>query len=171
MSPDYSPDGKSLAYIQRIQDGDVLCIRSLETGEEREFHPKLKQIELPRWSPDGSSILVTGRDLNNIWGMHQIDALTGDVTTIVQNAGGGDWSPDGKDIFYARLNPDNSSQIMVREKESGAEKELFLVSDKGRLSLFCSPDRNWLVFIIYERGVLRVIPASGGEPRELYRLD
>jgi Tol biopolymer transport system component len=173
LSPDYSPDGKSLAYIRRIQDGDVLCIRSLETGEEREFHPKLKlkQIELPRWSPDGSSILVTGRDLNNIWGMHQIDALTGDGTTIVQNGGGGDWSPDGKDIFYARPNPDNSSQIMVREKESGAEKELYLVSDKGHLYLFCSPDRNWLVFIIWERGVLRVIPANGGEPRELYRLD
>jgi dipeptidyl aminopeptidase/acylaminoacyl peptidase len=103
--------------------------------------------------------------------MCQIDALTGDVTAIVQNAGGGDWSPDGKDIFYGRTNPNNLSQIMVREKESGAEKELYLASDNARLILFCSPDGNWLVFINWEKGVLRVIPAAGGEPRELYRLD
>ncbi len=146
LSPDYSPDGKSLAYIRRIQHSDVLCIHSLEHGQEREFHPKLKRIELPRWSPDCSSILVTGLSLNNRWGVYQIDALTGDVTAIVQNGGGGDWLPDGKDIFYGRTDHNNLSQIMVREKESGAEKEIYLASDNARLNLFCSPDGNWPVF-------------------------
>jgi len=103
--------------------------------------------------------------------MYQIDALTGDVIAIVQNAGGGDWSPDGKEIFYMRTNQNNLSQIMHREIESGTEKEIYLASDNGRLALFCSPDGNWLVFINWEGGVLRVIPAGGGEPRELYRLD
>jgi Tol biopolymer transport system component len=170
-TPDYSPDGKYLAYIRRIRQSDVLCIHSLETGQEREFSPKLKQIELPRWSPDCSSILVTGRDFNNRWGIYQIDTQTGDVTSIVLSGGSEDWSHDGKDIFYVRMNYNNLSQIMLREIESGTEKEIYLTSDDDRLYLSCSPDGKWLAFINWEKGVLRIIPAAGGEPRELCRLD
>ena len=170
LSPDYSPDGKYLAYVRRMRP-DVLCIHSLETGEEREFSLKLRRIELPRWSPDGSSILVTGQDLNNRWGVYQIDTQTGDVTSIVLNGGGGDWSYDGKDIFYSRMNDNNLSQIILRERESGTEKEIYLASDDGRLYLSCSPDGKLLAFMNWGKGVLKIIPAAGGEPRELFRSD
>ena len=171
MTPVYSPDGKYLAYIRRIRPSDVLCIHSLETGQEREFSPKLKQIELPRWSPDCSSILVTGKDFNNRWGIYLIDTQTGDVTSIVLSGGSGDWSHDGEDIFYVRMNYNNLSQIMLREIESGTEKEIYLASDNNRLYLSCSPDGKWLAFLNREKGVLRIIPATGGEPRELCRFD
>ena len=171
MTPDYSPDGKYLAYIRRFQRSDVLCIHSLETGQEREFYPKLKQIVRPRWSPDCSSILVTGKDFNNRWGIYQIDTQTGDVTSIVLNGGRQVWSHDGKDIFYMSMNYNNLSQIILREIESGTEKEIYLASDDGRLYLSCSPDGKWLAFINWKKGVLRIIPAAGGEPRELCRLD
>jgi len=171
ISPDYSPDGKYLAYIRRIQHIDVLCIHSLETGEEREFSLKLKRIELPRWAPDGSSILVTGQDLNNRWGVYQIDTQTGDVSSIVLNGGGGDWSHDGRDIFYSRMNDNNLSQIMLRERESGTEKEIYLASDNGRLYLSCSPDGKLLAFMNRRKGVLKIVPAAGGESRVLFRLD
>ncbi|MHC4753186.1 MAG: M56 family metallopeptidase, partial [Planctomycetota bacterium] len=64
-TPDYSPDGKYLAYVSRRPPmptryttnpiGNVLCIRSLETGEEREFRPEINKFGWPRWSPDGRS--------------------------------------------------------------------------------------------------------------------
>ncbi len=185
--PDYSPDGKYLAYISRrgtmpfiSNHPNVLCIHSLKTGEEREFFPKLKEIGLPRWSPDCSSILVGGLDNNNRWGLYQIDAQTGNVTPVVLSGGeeyeiiySGEWSHDGKAIFYVRSNDTNNlRQILVRNLESGTEKELYRTSDDDRFNLSCSPDGKWLAFIKRgKKGVLRIMPAAGGEPRELYRSE
>ena len=175
LSPDYSPDGKYLAYIRRIR-GDVLCIHSLETGEEREFSLKLKQIELPRWSPDCSSILVAGKDDNNRWRLYQINTQTGDITPFappqedMRIVGQHEWSPDGKAIFYGRQSKtDNLTQIMLREIESGTEKELYLGSSNNPFYLSCSPDGKWLAFFIKAGNELKIMPAAGGEPRELFR--
>jgi Tol biopolymer transport system component len=183
QSPDYSPDGKYLAYISTrgtfggiLNRPRALCIRSLETGEEREFFPKLKRIDLPRWSPDCRSILVWGIG-NKGRGIFQIDAQTGTVTPVVLSGAeeyetvySGEWSHDGKAIFYVRSNDTNNlRQILVRNLESGTEKELYRTSDDDRFNLSCSPDGKWLAFINREKGVLRIMPAAGGEPRELYR--
>ena len=95
QTPNYSPDGKYLAYISRrfpltiIPDytisklgGNVLCIKSLETGKEREFFPNLSKFCYPRWSPDGSSVIVM--DMNKS-GSHQIDIQTGNVTPVLHD--------------------------------------------------------------------------------------
>ncbi len=59
-TPDYSNDGKYLAYVSLRAPGtmrftynpvgDVLCIRSLETGEEQEFRPDISFFGWPCWS-------------------------------------------------------------------------------------------------------------------------
>ena len=64
------PREKSRGLVQQTV-GDVLCIRSLETGEEQEFKLKLKQIELPRWSPDNRSVLIAGKGNKNLWKLYQ----------------------------------------------------------------------------------------------------
>lgn len=67
-TPSYSPDGKYLAYIsKRGSDpyptaGNTLCIRSLETGQEREFYREiwrlgLRYIDGSYWTSDGRFIL------------------------------------------------------------------------------------------------------------------
>jgi len=192
-NPDYSPDGKYLAYISRrppmtmidgnLPYGNILCIRSLETGEEHELKPKkINRLGRQRWSPDCSSILVGGLN-NNGWGIYQIDAQTGTVTPVVMSGAeeneaiySGEWSHDGKAIFYVRTNDTNNlRQILVRNLESGTEKELYRTSDDDFFYLSCSPDGKWLAFINrvksvrVKKRVLRIMPAAGGEPRELYR--
>jgi len=196
---DYSPDGKYLSYVSIrrtmpfITDGPshpiVLCIYSLETGEERELFPKLKAIRKPRWSPDCRSFLAKGMDYNNRRGIYQIDAQTGDVTPIVLSDeyekvtfGLGEWSRDGKDIFYAR-NDRNAKiyQILVRDLETGIEKVLYHAPEKETFHFRISPDGNWLALNIVNsnwlimkdksKRVLKIIPAAGGEPRELYRFE
>ncbi len=174
LSPDYSPDGKRLAYVRRIRP-DILCIRSLETGEDREFTLKLKQIKLPRWSPDNKFILIAGRGNNNLWKLYLVNSQTGNLTVLpspqgdMRLVGSHEWSPDGKTIFYGqRSKTNNRTQIMHRDIESGTEKELFLGSNDNQFYLSCSPDGKWLSFFTKFGTELKIMPAGGGEPRQLF---
>lgn len=134
----------------------------------------------PRWSPDGRSILVGGWDLKRNKGIWRIDTQSGIFALIVPPANytgsfyfltTHEWSRDGKAIFLGRLSNHSPSltQIMLRDIESGTEKELYRGS--GFLSLSRSPDGKWLAIMnSWTGGFLRIMPAAGGEPRELYRV-
>ena len=181
--PEYSPDGKYIAYISvptnRSADLSV-SIQSLETGKIQEFPSKfLRNMGSLRWSPDGHSILVGGWDLKGNKGIYRIDTQSGIFTLIVPPVNTGSfyfltthaWSRDGKSIFLGRLssNLPSVTQIMLREIESGTEKELYRGS--GFLLLSHSPDGKWMAFINRGTGgFISIMPAAGGEPRELYKF-
>ncbi len=186
--PDWSPDGRHLAYISHRgflwQGSFVVCIRSLETGEERELSPKLSYIFTPRWSPDGRSILLLARDARNRNGLYLMNVESGTVTPVVQNREGAKvgwtgptWSPDGKAIFYLRQEPANGkTSLVARELETGQEKEVLVAS--GGISVHgsaVSPDGQWVVFRAFDQatgaGVLKVVPSGGGLPREILRVE
>jgi len=182
--PEYSPDGKYIAYISGRASHSALSLQSLETGKVQEFPLRnIQRANSPRWSPDGRSILVWGLDYKGGWGIYRIDTQSGIFTLIVPPAPADEnwattheWSRDGKAIFLAR-NPSNPShlplltRIMLREIESGTEKELYRGSP-GMFSLSCSPDGKWLAFMRRgKEGFLGIMPAAGGEHRELYRFE
>ncbi len=184
-APVWSPDGKYLAYASRRSSGTVLVIRSVESGEERDLSPKtvrvlpLKGWAAPRWSPDGGSILVTGLDRKNSLGLYLVDAATGNLTPIVQDEqekeggiyGEPQWpvfSNDGKQIYYMR-----DRSIMALNLETRRERELYRANSYIAM-LACSPDGRQLAFLEATEAlrptVVKLMPASGGKPRELFTL-
>jgi len=181
-SPDWSPDGKYLVYITRTVAYDsrwykqasevyALSILSLETGEHRKLQPRLKSFSHLRWSPDGGSFLAFGWGLDNRSGFYQIDAQTGDVTPILYFPGGSrqlEWLPDGSAIFYKLLR----RPIILRELKTGREKEIY--PDPGAANFALSPDGKWLALTTHDlvkgRVSLKIMPSSGGESREIMRL-
>ena len=192
FAPDYSPDGKYLLYLSqrgRTSFGlgsRVLVIRSLESGKERVLSPKLafhRAHSLPRWSPDGRSILVAGRDLKGREGCHRIDAQTGEVTSLVQRKttrwgqiARPVWSADGKAIVFQR-----GPSLVVRHLESGQEKVLhscdhihaWAVSPDGRQVALTVPSEDQAkdgTRRVVNSNVLLVMPATGGKTRELFQV-
>jgi len=191
-SPDWSPDGRQLAFLSRVDTENhgvemrVVTIQSAETGEERQFGvPKLGYLDWLRWSPDGRSFLVGGSDTNNNFGgLYQVDAESGQVTALVQGAFApprgfqGVWSRDGKAVFYLHEDMRQTyTSMRFRNLENGQEQILHQTAPHWRHNnLALSPDGRFLAFGLSDGNrtqakVLLVIPAPGGEAREVLKLN
>ena len=179
--PDWSPDGKQLAYFaaRRPADEDrVLVVRSMETGQTRELRPKLRNRYHPRWSPDGRSFIMPGWDDQGRRGIYRIDAATGEASPVTVSPDGTfmfpQWSPDGKKIYFT-IHPLKSSRpqpsLIEHDLVSGTERELIgrpwlgapAVLPDGRNVAILSTDQD--------KSAVLLIPVAGGEPRELIRAN
>ena len=187
-SPDFSLDGKSLAYISERSYGpgrfqtQVLCIQTLESGEKRELFPGLEHMRFIRWSADGKNFFSYGFDKNGRTGLYSIDALTGETDFIFECKPEEfipeiDVFPDSKRIVYkiyerGKAGTGSIMSIRVRDIQSGKEEEIYHkenASESHYVAL--SSDGKWVAFDdrVPQR-ILCVIKATGGEPRELCRM-
>ena len=108
-SPDWSRDGKVLIYASLRRNENILGIRSMDTGAEREVHLASALDRVASWinlAPDGSYVTY-GRDLRGRYGIFRIDAHDGRVTPIIFRGPEGRagiegffWSPDGPKMYY-----------------------------------------------------------------------
>ena len=188
--PDWSPDGKYLAYVSQPLNEHFstgldsrVIIQSVETGEEREFSPELQHIGGIRWSPDGRSLLVVGTDKSRLYNdsLVWMDTQTGDVIPILRTHHGESIyeavpSSDGRTIFYHRddISP-QGCYFLARDLETGRETELLRTAFPSlAFGLALSPDGRQLAFTTFEpgtgTGALKVMPAQGGEAREVFRV-
>lgn len=179
-APDWSPDGKQLAYVH---SGNTIVIRSLETGAIRSFVPRgMQRIftvasgdRYARWSPDGRTLLAPQNRA-----LFLIDAATGTATPGVTDRRSrfGRWSVDGNAIYYSRQPGANDSPFEIaRLKLDDGTKSILYTSplpgdNVGSLEL--SPDGRWIAFSDVEldaadaeRRVLRLIATEGGAPDAL----
>ena len=112
FQPFWSPDGKSFVYrSERSKQDPLLVIQDTASGDVRELRARLSQFMSPRWSPDGQSMAVMGRDFNNRFGWYHVDAQTGRSSPIIIYPPGSSlreispetsWSPAGDTLFFLR---------------------------------------------------------------------
>jgi len=187
FAPDYSPDGKYLAYVSlrsTFPTGKrALCIYSLEDKNIQEFYPGTGKLSYPQWHPDGESISLEGTDGEGGKGIYLMDIDSESVSPIVQIEEDEEiyshrWSADGKTLFYTKGKPkEKTSWIRVHDMNTGQDQELPGSPNDAR-DIDISPDGKSLVLLNQgaiqakqEKRSLRIIPAEGGEPQELYSFE
>ena len=177
----WSPDGRSLAAIDAREPRRAVIVRSMETGEERELQVGERTIMNGglRWTPDGKAVVVPASEPGKGEGLIRIDVQTGQVTSLMPLPALGGWprfelSGDGNVIFYIRppVPPAADAACLVsHDLRTGQETEIVrrpdliwgtISSDGQRVVINTVSDKSWS---------LLVRPASGGEFREIVRVD
>jgi Tol biopolymer transport system component len=126
------------------------------------------------------SFVVAARDVKGVSGLWRVDRTTAEVSSIgsgtydAGDLGFEGWSPDGRKIYYHRMQMLSADQVLVpfeRGLESGVEKELI----RGNLGgATISPDGQYIATSTADLATksqsIMLVPVSGGEPRVLMRV-
>jgi len=188
----WSNDGKYLGYFVRSDIDSVprvinkLRIFSMENGSNRDiiFDFSASQYNTPKWSADGKSIFITGsKDRKPHF--FKLDIVSGKHEILLENAYVESASSDGRFLYKIErrrgVDASNSQNWIIRvDTKTGTEIELFRTELGQRLiSTSLSPDEKWIGFSLFgsdEQFInyytkICVLPAIGGEVRELYQSE
>jgi Tol biopolymer transport system component len=180
-----SPGGTLLAVSDQSQPDGKSRISVLHAGGGA---PRLVTEEAPSywhgWSPDGLQLAYVatrgGGDLN----IYTVPAAGGVERRLTFAPGlddGPDYSPDGRTIYFNSMRSGNMKLWRMRA-DGGAPEQLTFEDDTRDWFPHPSPDGKWIVFVSFAAEVavgdhpanknvtLRLMPASGGAPREIARL-
>lgn len=134
---------------------------------------------LHSWSPDKKRLIFTGLR-NKQWDIWAIDIATRKETALTDNTtldDGAEYTPDGKWIYFNSVR--TGTMKLWRMKPDGSNQEQITFDDYNDWFPHISPDGKWIVFIsfpkdidptthpFYKKVYLRLMPASGGVPRNI----
>lgn len=156
LSPAWSPDGASLAYVSFEKKKPVVYVQSLQTGARRELVSVKGSASAPAWSPDGRKVVLTlTKDGNSQ--LYLVNADGGNLqrwsanSTIDTEA---DFSPDGKWIIFTS-DRGGSAQI-YRMPAVGGQAQRVTFEGSYNVSPHFSPDGNSFVFVQRNGGQFHV---------------
>jgi Tol biopolymer transport system component len=175
QGPQWSPDGKSLAFASDDKDGvENLYIRNIATGETKQVSPSPAAAQiLPSWSPDGNWLAF--QDQTGVTSI--VEIATGKVrplTPALFDPGRPSWSADGKTIAIVAVKPytrrfrEGTNQIAAIDVAT-AKISWFppapyeSITNRGEDGPVYSPDGKEMAFIMDD--VLYTMPVdAAGHP-------
>jgi TolB protein len=170
-------DGTMLGISDQSAGQSAVFTVPVEGGTPKRITP-LTPSYLHGWSPDGKTLVYTGRRANEF----DIYSIAADgsgaevkLTDVKGLDDGPEYSPDGKYIYFNSVR--SGTMQIWRMMPDGADPEQLTNDGWNNWFPHLSPDGRWVAFIsfpkevdpsdhpYYKRVLLRLMPAGGGTPR------
>jgi Tol biopolymer transport system component len=167
-TPDFSPDGKRLAFASTRSGNEEIWRCDADGGNERQLtFLGAAMASVPRWSPDGKLILFQSMKEGSV-DLYTINAEGGQpqrLTCDPQTETEASWSRDGKWIYFWS-NRSGKNQVYKMPALGGSATQLTM---NGGAAPKESVNGQW-VYYWKQQGLWKT-PSSGGEElRELERV-
>lgn len=143
----FSRDGRRIAYTSLADNNLWQCAAG--GSECRQLTRGLQQTALPRWSPDGRTLVFMGRQPGGNWRIFAVSADGQDMhplTPAGRSDGDPDWSPAGDRVVFGNvLEPPETKAIYILNL--AAKTIQTLPGSQGYYSPRWSPDGRFVVAI------------------------
>jgi dipeptidyl aminopeptidase/acylaminoacyl peptidase len=175
--PHIGPDGKNVVYVVSTVDREknastsTIWIAPTDGSAPRQLTGGPKHDKHPRFSPDSRQVLFESDRSgdNQLWIIDLAGGEARQLTTIASEATGGIWSPDGKWVaFISAVYPEYSHQPYAESNASHKKRKEEIEKNPVKARVFTRLFyRHWDSWVEGKRQHLFVVPAGGGDPKDL----
>ncbi len=158
MSPAWSPDGQSLAYVSFENKASAIYVQTLATGERRRVSARAGINGAPTWSPDGRMLALTLSRKDGDVDVYTLD-LSSQVLTRMTFDPGIDtepqWSNDGRKLYF---NSDRAGSPQIYEVDPAQPNKATRLTFDGSYNARprLSPDGKQMAVVYLDRGNYRI---------------
>jgi len=166
ISPAWSPDGRSIAYVSFESRKPVVYVQDISAGRRRLLANFKGSNSAPAWSPDGRTLVVT---LSLVGGsqLYLIDASGGSQPRRITQSNSIDTEPcfssNGQYIYF--VSDRGGAPQIYRMPASGGSAQRVTFEGSYNVSPGLSPDGRWMAYISRNGGSYRlhVMDLSSGQ--------
>jgi TolB protein len=154
MSPAWSPDGESLAYVSFEGRLPSVYVQLLKTGERHRVSARAGVNQAPAWSPDGTKLALTLSTRDGNLDIYVLDIASQALTRITDDPGidtEPQWSKDGQSLYFTSDRA-GGPQIYRIGTHSGDKPRRLTFQGSYNARPRLSPDESQMAFVTQEDG-------------------
>lgn len=158
MSPAWSPDGESIAYVSFETRSAAIYVQTVRTAERRRVSARAGVNGAPAWSPDGKRLALTLSSPSGNLDVHVLELDSGALTRVTEHPSIDTepvWASDGS-VVYFTSDRAGGPQIYRAAPVAGAAVQRVSFAGSYNARARPSPDGRQLAHVTREGSAYRI---------------